>query len=893
MARRTLAALAEETPQRSLALAQITLALGDWGDAAAGDGLEPAIRAWSADATPTTFVFENAEALDHDRCALELVAKLLANRPDSRAVIICSRVNLRLNLARFAAARDIFVLHAADLLFDRDELRAVFHGLTVDAKVIQRALELSRGWPIGAQILRSIVSEPDAVGSIERLEGIRFEDLFDYLSAEVLRSCPTDVLDALVACAALPEASAEDVSAVLGSSDAEPMLDALVAESPFLSKTAQYTYVVHPLMRATLLARHADKMKALPLAGARAWLARKGYVRAAELFTAGGDRIGAARALDRIEVMETSSFSASYARALASLDASTFAEYLRLFASSMNYRQYFVSPQTLKAETESVWHALPRDMPIGPRAYVDYFRIEFSEQLGELETARRIVDQLFEEAHVPDMPENSLHAHVLLYRGVNAAKRGRLTQGERLVDAAWPHLLALDQVLGASGITRAALIPRVRGQREVERSLLEESLVRCRRAGISCRIARAYAEITFGAWFAGDDAEFARGVAGLLHSVEADGVLGFAHFLNCARGIHEDPPRGIETPAWLAQAQLIACAASVDARAAQGHARAALEASDRSGLPFLRVLSRLAAAEKLPSDSARLRSEAIDIARSIDSPELAAAVSCIVDGAHAGMLESFVARLRARKPPLAALCVDYASGTVRCRGRTIMLRPRELRLLMVIARSAGPITAERLTHVLWPDADDRAARNALKTTLHRLRKNLGDSGLVVTSSREIGLRERADIDLMRIELAVRIAGSRGPLTRDTRARLFSALDDLRCARPPSVQGWDWYESLDRQMVEWGRVLATRLAALAFDSHEYAEALRLASSAIEVDPYDEEPQELAVRALLALGDHAAALRMYRDYRNTLKIELDTVPTASFEALVKDVATLSPS
>jgi DNA-binding SARP family transcriptional activator len=885
LARRMLSSLAEETPQRGASLAQISLAIGETQSRGAA-ALAPAVSAWSADAAPAMFVFENAESLESNRSALDLVVDLLVNRPESRLVIICSRVNLRLNFARFASGREVLALHAREMLFDREELRAMFQGLGTDPNFNERMAELSQGWPIGAQMLRGIAAEPAAQAGLKRLDRLRFDDLYEYLSAEVLRSYPDATLRALVTCAALPEATADDVALALNVADAEPLLDALVADSPFLSKTSQHAYVVHPLMRATLLTKYASDIRTLPRTVAQAWLSRKAFVRAAELFAVAGDRAAAAAALNEIEIMETSAFSSSYARTLAALDTLTFAAYPRLFASSMNYRQYFVSPHALMAETESVCRALPSDMPLPLRAYIDYFRIEFHDQLGEIEEARRIAEDLYAAARIPGVPENSFHAHVMLYRAVNTAMRGKLDEAECLFEAAWPKVVSLDQAAGAASLSRAALVARVRGHRNIETRLLETALERLRRAGITCRLARAHAEIVFGAWLAGDDRDLERGVALLSDSVERDGVAGFAHLLSCARGLHDDPPSGIETPAWLSQAHLIACAQRPDTQRALAHADAALIAADRSGLPLLRVLARIAVAEKAPERSARRVAEAAALAEATQSPELLAAVREFAAGSQdAGMLGAFVTRLRRRKPALVALSIEYASGAVGCRGRAVSLRPRELALLMLVARSALPVPSERLARTLWPDASDRSARNALKTTLHRLRRSLGDPRLLVTGGDGLELRERPETDLSTFGQALRLASAPGPLSEDARARLRAAFEKLRRPRPLRLQSWDWYEPLARQFMEWTRVFATRLAADALESHEYAHALGLARSAIEIDQYDEQPQELQIRALMALGDHKAAARSFRDYRALLKDELDVGPPADLATLVR--------
>ena len=62
------------------------------------------------------------------------------------------------------------------------------------------------------------------------------------------------------------------------------------------------------------------------------------------------------------------------------------------------------------------------------------------------------------------------------------------------------------------------------------------------------------------------------------------------------------------------------------------------------------------------------------------------------------------------------------------------------------------------------------------------------------------------------------------------------------------------------------------------------ALSYAQDIIAQDPCDEPARELAIRAHLAIGDRAAALRQYRQYRDVLKTEFDAEPSADAEHLV---------
>jgi DNA-binding SARP family transcriptional activator len=66
----------------------------------------------------------------------------------------------------------------------------------------------------------------------------------------------------------------------------------------------------------------------------------------------------------------------------------------------------------------------------------------------------------------------------------------------------------------------------------------------------------------------------------------------------------------------------------------------------------------------------------------------------------------------------------------------------------------------------------------------------------------------------------------------------------------------------------------------------AEAERVARALLDEDPCDETACELAIRAHLACGDRAAAVRQYRALRDVLRRHLDVEPSAELARLVFD-------
>jgi LuxR family transcriptional regulator, maltose regulon positive regulatory protein len=95
---------------------------------------------------------------------------------------------------------------------------------------------------------------------------------------------------------------------------------------------------------------------------------------------------------------------------------------------------------------------------------------------------------------------------------------------------------------------------------------------------------------------------------------------------------------------------------------------------------------------------------------------------------------------------------------VRFRGKA---QRKPLALLQALVALGGHrVREDRLTEVLWPDADGDAARQALATTLHRLRRLIGVEGAIVRADGGISLaRDRCWVDVWAIERMIARAES--------------------------------------------------------------------------------------------------------------------------------------
>ncbi len=133
--------------------------------------------------------------------ALQLLTRFLAKRPAERSIVLCSRENLRLHLSRFAAPHRIVTLRADDLAFSRGEIEDIFAPLELEGTALDRIYEISQGWPIPVLFLARLASEGRHIELLERLSGIAFEELYEYLADQVIDALPPPVTAALFAAA--------------------------------------------------------------------------------------------------------------------------------------------------------------------------------------------------------------------------------------------------------------------------------------------------------------------------------------------------------------------------------------------------------------------------------------------------------------------------------------------------------------------------------------------------------------------------------------------------------------------------------------------------------------------------------------------------------------------
>jgi len=89
--------------------------------------------------------------------------------------------------------------------------------------------------------------------------------------------------------------------------------------------------------------------------------------------------------------------------------------------------------------------------------------------------------------------------------------------------------------------------------------------------------------------------------------------------------------------------------------------------------------------------------------------------------------------------------------TMKCNGseKVLNLQQKPLELLkIIIAHGSYNVPIDLICDTIWPDSDGDAAYKSFKTTLHRLRKNMGDDSYIINHNNTLSLSKECWVDAL-------------------------------------------------------------------------------------------------------------------------------------------------
>jgi LuxR family transcriptional regulator, maltose regulon positive regulatory protein len=185
---------------------------------------------------PFVLVLDDVQVLQ-DPCIHETLSQLLANQPDNLHLVMLTREDPSLPLARLRANNQITELRAADLRFTASEvehfLREVM-GLSLSPTDIARLEEKTEGWIAGLQLVGlSMQDHANPSAFISTLSGSQ-RHILGYLTEEVLRRQPDDIQQFLLETSILERLNGDLCNAATGRTDSHRVLERLLAANLFL-----------------------------------------------------------------------------------------------------------------------------------------------------------------------------------------------------------------------------------------------------------------------------------------------------------------------------------------------------------------------------------------------------------------------------------------------------------------------------------------------------------------------------------------------------------------------------------------------------------------------------------------------------------------------------------
>lgn len=205
-----------------------------------------------------------------------------------------------------------------------------------------------------------------------------------------------------------------------------------------------------------------------------------------------------------------------------------------------------------------------------------------------------------------------------------------------------------------------------------------------------------------------------------------------------------------------------------------------------------------------------------------------------------------------------------------------------LGLVAHLAASPGHAASrDKLTALLWPEADPAGVRHRLNVALYGLRQTLGKDA-IVSAGDDLRLDPGAvSVDAVAFEEALgrgdeatAVALYRGPF-----------LDGFHL---PDALEFDEWASVERERLSRAHARALEsLGEAAAARGDAAGAARWWRRMVDADPYGSRAALRLVEALAAAGERAEALRAAERHARALAQDLDAAPDAAVEALAEKI------
>jgi ATP/maltotriose-dependent transcriptional regulator MalT len=376
---------------------------------------------------------------------------LLERLPPGLRLVLASRADPPLPLARLRARGQLAELRAGDLRFTLAETAAFLReatGLELPVASVAALQERTEGWAVGVQLAAlSLRGRSDPAGFVETFAGSH-RYVLDYLTQEVLARQPEPVMGFLLETSVLERLSGPLCDAVTGRTGSQALLEALERANVFLVPLDEvrgwwrYHHLFADLLRARLAHERPERLPQLHRAAA-GWHEEHGFADdAVRHAVAAGEAAWAARLVERhVEALLRRSEGATLGRWLAALPTETIRSRARLclaqaVSAIVGGRLEAVEPLLVDAERAfAITGEEPHEPSVGRvlsvlanvPASVAFLRADLARLRGD--PARAVACDQQALTHLGE-GDWLLRSHVHWNLGAADWLRGRLTQAE-------------------------------------------------------------------------------------------------------------------------------------------------------------------------------------------------------------------------------------------------------------------------------------------------------------------------------------------------------------------------------------------------------------------------------------------------------------------------------
>jgi len=414
----------------------------------------------------------------------ESLAFLLENLPSGLHVVVSSRSDPPLPLARLRARSQLAELRAADLRFTGEEAAALLGetaGPDLPGTAVAALVARTEGWAAGLQLAGlSLRGQADAAGFAAAFSGShRF--VLDYLADEVLDGQTGQVRAFLLETSVLERLTGELCDAVTGRGGSQTMLQDIERAGLFLvpldeeRRWWRYHHLFADLLRARLQAEQPSRVPALHRAAA-AWSEEHGLADdAVRHALAAGDDMWAARLVERhVETLLGRSEGVTLRRWLSALPAESVRDRPRLYLAQAYSAAQGFQVEALEALLDDAERAFaasgdepyedaagrPASVLANVPAGIAFLRASLARLRGDTALAagynRQALAQLGEDDWL-------MHSFVRWNRAAADWLEGRLGPAERGLAGVLADLRAADEAVRRAGGEPTEVLREVEG----------------------------------------------------------------------------------------------------------------------------------------------------------------------------------------------------------------------------------------------------------------------------------------------------------------------------------------------------------------------------------------------------------------------------------------------